>query len=75
MAKKSKGMRAPILVIALVALAFVSYLSIINHRLTEDISELRTQVATLTAQLNERETIGPQPQPPDTPEQTPSATN
>ncbi|MBU1049686.1 hypothetical protein KKG90_06650 [Candidatus Bipolaricaulota bacterium] len=75
MAKKSKGMRTPIIVIALVALAFVSYLSVINHRLTGDINDLRNQVATLTAQLSEQETIGPQPQPTDTPEQTPSATD
>lgn len=55
MAKKSTGMRSLILSIALVAVAFVSYLSIINNGLTKDITELREQVAGLTTQVSEQE--------------------
>jgi general L-amino acid transport system substrate-binding protein len=52
MAKKSSGMRPLIISIVLVALASVSYLSVINNGLTQDIAELRAEVAALTAQMN-----------------------
>ncbi|MCK5828006.1 hypothetical protein KAH43_05720 [Candidatus Bipolaricaulota bacterium] len=55
MAKKSNGMRSLVLSIVLIAVAFVGYLSVINNGLTKDIAELRDQVATLTAQLNDQE--------------------
>jgi len=55
MAKKSNGIRSLVLSIVLIAVAFVGYLSVINNGLTKDIAELREQVATLTAQLNDQE--------------------
>jgi len=59
MAKKSGGMRSLILIIAVVAVAFIGYLSVINSGLTKDIANLQDQVAALTTQMNEQEETQP----------------
>jgi len=55
-------MRTPIIIVVLVAIAFVSYLSVINNGLTKDVAELQDQLAALTARINEQADTEGQPE-------------